>query len=963
MKPLKLTMTAFGPFAGTQIIDFTLLQKQRLFLICGETGAGKTMIFDAIAFALYGSPSGATRKSGDFKSQYAAPDERCQVILEFLLQEQIYSITRSPAQKGLKRDGSEKSISEKAELLLPNGEIITGSKNVNSKIEELIGLKHAQFKQTMMLAQGEFRKLIEANSSEKQDIFSQIFSTKIYASFTKRLEEKKASLNSDLNFSQKSLQQCLSHFIRLGFSELEEYSERWISDTKLQEIITPRITQEQAYLLQLDQEILTLEKQRNTLDLNGAKLLNQQIQQLQDCRGKFEILEQQSSEATAKKQDLSFLEYAVSLLEKEKYILRLKSEKEARQNKIQTLEIQLKSSQEEFQKIEQKYHQIPQLQEQLQQNQLRLSQQETVLENIKKRDSLHSEWNQLNIQQKDLESRSQQLMLQLEKWDYLENRKKIIKLLEWIEELTTLQTEISQIQEQLVNAQKIYQLVYNSFVEGQASLLAERLSPQEPCPVCGSTQHPNLAFSSTKIPSESEVKQAQDNCSNLEQSRNQLEQKQLLLQEKISSATPEILQNKTTKEQREHYLSLLQTEPLELQAISIPNTLLREDIESKLKTVQTALPRLQERCTQLNEQLLSLPEYDKQSLKEQRQELEQTILLTNRTIQEITQSYLKNRSLQDQQSSTLQTTLQLQQEAEKEYQENRNLFLTELKSANFSTYQDYKPYSLRIGEISGMRAWIQQYDAQRLNLINQMENLERAVNGRPSVDLVELEAASKELSDKLHTSFEIKEKTKSFLSQATALRQEFDNIWKEVGHLEQQQDIALLCDVANGKRAHHISFERYILAAYFEDVLQIANIHLQKMSGFRYRLQRMEESKGNTAGLDLEIVDTYTGNRRDVSTLSGGEGFQASLALALGLSDVLQMYSGGITIDTMFIDEGFGTLDEKSLDQVVQTLVALQQTGRTIGIISHVQSLRNYIPAKLKVDRTSLGSHAAFQID
>ena len=767
MRPLKLTLNAFGPFSKKQEIDFETYASDEIFLITGETGAGKTTVFDGICFALYGSASGDARKPSAFQSDHAPMGELCFAELTFRLRGEKYFVRRTPAQRGIKRDGAPKEITPSAELILPDGEVVTGSNAVTERIAQILGLDYRQFKQTTMLAQGEFKQLIEATGKEKQQVFSKIFGTSVYAELTSRLVQEEAALGRETQALQDRIGRCIRELAGYGHGALAVPEAEFMQYRQIEAAVSGTVLLHTEKSRELDAEIAKLEHQKEKLNPESAKKRNEKLERRDSLRREYELLAAKKTEMADAENTLKKLKAVAELSEQEKIILSSKSQMGQRENQIKSLESALLG---------------------------------------------------------------------------LEKQKQALK--------TGEETPgIVQVSSMLDAKKSRYDKLYRDFIDGQAALLSKGLKYGMPCPVCGSKSHPS------------------------------------------------------------------------------PTVHMGGDVtEAGLNAAKADVDKLQAQLVQAKEKL------------------------------ESERFRLKNDY--DTCIARLETQKSNRDELKAIFETRRTEFLKRLKESGFSRYEDYSRAKEQIGGIEALEKDVAAYNEKLLSTSSRLEEIERDTKGQTREDwnlvIDEYEAVSRRLIQLREDRTELG----LMITGSNARLMELRELHAENDEAARKYRIAhKLASLAKGNRT--VSFERYVLASYFDDILKLANIHMQRMTNARYKLKRRDDTVGCTgSGLDMEIIDSYTGKIRDVYTLSGGESFKASLALALGLSGVVQIYSGGVTIDTMFIDEGFGSLDERSLESAVETLVTLKKSGRMVGIISHVAALRDYIPKKLSVRYSPTGSAA-----
>ena len=885
IKPLKLTMVAFGAFVKKTEIDFSVLNKHSLFLITGPTGAGKTTILDAITFALFGEASGETRRTENFKSDYSDLKELCFVKLEFELKNKKYVIERYPKQSKISARKNIVVINSKAKLILEDGEEIIGTDSVNKKIIELLGITYKQFKQIVVLPQGEFKKLLEAKSEDKQDIFRKIFNTDLHEKFCKALLEKTKEIQTKIEKAGQLMLGYINSVDSFGDEELLQIILQFLPNSlnnnkgsvanvnillvKLKE----NIRKNNCKANTIKEKINLLEKSKNDVNekLVWLKIIEEKKLRLKEVEVKINREEKVQQELEAELQ-ITLLKLK-NASEKKDAISNLICEKNDLNNKLEYFK-EIDNLQKEYKTI---YNEKIDIIQQL--NRLMLAEQKIKLKA------------ELNIN-KELYCKFKELINSIDVYCNIFNEYR--------------------------DLEKKYLIEYEKFLAGQAGFLAEKLIDNKPCPVCGSTVHPNKAKALTGTPSEEYVKNLALQAKKLREKLNNTDIKLFesynFIKEKIVEFEEidykDILNNKNRlREILEYYKSCWEVKINEYKNmdINIDGTAI-EAISDDIKKLQNHIIEINVKIESIkgNEEKLKLKIKDLISVKD--------ILKKIDKIDEEINSIEKNYKIEN-----------------ARYQEIRTL-----------VDKNNKEIQLLNDEIKKIKIQLQE-------------------NGKNDITLnkEKLDLELKEIDRQLHNIIEALTKTTAQLNVNIKQYQNIKNITGEYEKLyAKYSDYASLADVASGKNPLRISFERYILASYFQDVINAANVKFSEMTGYRYLLKRKEEKEKNNraSGLDLEIIDNYTGKTRHVNTLSGGESFKASLCLALGLADVVQMYSGGVEIATLFIDEGFGTLDTESLDSAIEALTSLKKNGRLVGIISHVNELKERIPVKLIVKTSKVGS-------
>lgn len=971
MKPLHLTLHAFGPFAGTQEIDFSRLEDRHIFLITGETGAGKTSIFDGMAFALYGNASGQGRRSHTFKSHHAKKEELCWVRFVFSLNGREYDVYRSPRQAAPKRGGGFKDLGEQAELILPGGEVLTGRQEVNGQIAQLLGLDYHQFKQTIMLAQGEFLRLIEANSTQKQEIFSKIFGTDAYGRIADALAQRAAELEKQARSAQGSVSHCVEELARLGHKELDSDSAAFLPYEAVAQTVETECRAQSAQAELVEDQIAALDQERGGLNLEQARRNNQQLARRNELRQKAGELWEQAEEFQAASRRLELLERAEELRRHEELILSTKSTLEQSTRQIEELAPALEQAESRLRGATEEQSRLPQMEarlEELQARELQLGAEQAAHR------ELAAAREELSRTQKRLGElrRLREYLGCLDSAGTYRNRGKLL------EELLGLLRRSGPLQAKCDSAAAEYNALYHRFLEGQAHLLAKELREGAPCPVCGSLHHPLPARSEEEIPGQAEVQKAKAEGDGLLTELQALTLRcgalcRILFQEAGSALDASSLRGE------EERIAALRREAArrEAEAAGSAQALLRETPglcgSREPEEVEQAIGRMEQDAAACRERIgiledsLPGPDGDPaggESYPQQMTDLGRAVAAQKKLAEGCRSRYQEAVSRRDRLCERLESARRHNRSLSEQFGGLRESFVTSLGEKGFQHYEEYRGYAGEMGEIPSLSAFVREYTRAEAELTARLTDLEEATKDLSPVDLEAMEERLSRCEEQLAALREAKGELHAFLTGSRQRLEELERLTAAAG--EQSREYAVsqeLAGLAKGTSAPYVSFERFILASYFDDLIQVANIHFQRMSASRYRLRRREDrSRLRTSGLDLEIIDNYTGMRREVDTLSGGEGFQASLALALGLSSVVQMYAGGVSIEAMFIDEGFGSLDEQSLDSAVKTLLQLEHSGRMVGVISHVAQLRDYIPQKLIVTGSPAGSRAEFSV-
>lgn len=971
MRPIHLRFAAFGPYAGQTDIDFTRFE-DGLFLVCGPTGSGKTTLFDAICFALYAHASGNTRTTDSFKSHYASAEQLCFVEFTFSLEDKIYHIRRIPRQPVYSKRKKEMIESGgTVELTLPNGEVLSG-REANAHIEQLLGLSCEQFRKIVMLAQGEFRRFLDASSKEKQEIFRQIFRTDLYEQFTLRLGTQTDQLERQ---GESARQTSLSMMQQLDCTEDPEL-EQLISASEpspqaVCQHLTQSLAQGQQQLQALEQDASLFEQQLTQLDLEQAQQLWQLFQSRQALNEQLSALHAQSPAIERSRQQLSRLEQLSALLPSYTLLTDCRQRTVQKQQQLKQAHQQLEQHQAILLQAQQDFLQVEVLsakREQLARDSQQISQQIAQSKRLSQlQQSLVQEQQQLEKAKRSvvlcrlLLQRAEQnaSCQQLQKAQQL--HRQVALLYQQLEQVEMKKKQLETCRRQLEQAQ-------------MAAQLAQDLQEGSPCPVCGAVHHPQPAKWLEDRPVEPQQLEALE-AQRLELFGQLSSQKALLAQlmEALpAAANPDELS--ALKAQLEDSLSRLQQQIEQLipaAKVSQPRYFDREYLSNQI------LPMQQQEAS--HQRALELLHQEQAALAEQlgianlqpfngAEQLEEQLMQMNRQQSQLSQQ-IRQYTERYQQAST--RGAQLEQQHAQLTEDTQVLqcqlaaletdFSQQLHAQQLDTEADFLALRSQLEQIPLLKQQIEQHSAQLLSCSVKLSQLNEQIGNRTPPDLDALREQHSAVSSQL-------EQTRTQLRQLSQRQALNNRLMQGIQQLSEQLEqlgkeyelVGGLHRLCSGKNPQRLSFESFVLTSYFEQIVAAANLHLWQMSMGRYQLLRKKErSRGNTSsGLDLEIMDSYTGLPRHVSTLSGGESFETSLALALGLAEVVQQNAGGIQIQTMFVDEGFGSLDPQSLDSAIQTLTGLREEGRLVGIISHVPQLYERIPTRIVVTPSINGSSA-----
>lgn len=941
MRPEKLTISAFGPYADRTEIDFSRLGDSGLYLITGDTGAGKTTIFDAITFALYGQASGQVRDSAMFRSKYADTATETFVELVFSYQGKKYQVFRSPEYMAPKKRGTGLTLRKaEAQLIYPDErQPVTKARDVTRAIEELLGLDYEQFTQIAMIAQGDFQKLLLAGTVQRGEIFRQIFHTGIYQQVQLKLKEAAQSRYKEYDEMRRSIAQYLDgvKLRQREGTEAEEFAElkKGKFEGKLErslEILKSFIDQgekRESELLkqeqEVDQKIRTME---NMLHLSAQKRNLEQKKDL--ARKQLEQL-------------LPDLEKASG--EAEKY-------KDADQ-KCEALGILIREKQEQLKK----YQVLEQLKKELDEIRMQLKKCRAGQEaNIRQEQQLHKDMEQLKKERSLLENSQLDLQKAITEREKRTQRKSELNGLETeMREFKSLyeatkeqQKKYQAAYEKAQQQSEYYQQIFHSFLDAQAGILAQELKENEPCPVCGSLSHPHPRIISkgrtvtSEILDNEKIKLDKLEKISADQSleAGKLKERSNASWKQIVSGAEELLAEfqEFRKETKNGNGQAGDFRTVWKQMILMINRE-KEQCENLLTESDRKIREAEENTKrkQKVEKLLENLEKEKDILQEKKNscDREQTGLTTKASENE------------KQQKNAAEEIRQVHPEAgkevlEKEIREKQQEYI-DLKENSRKMKETFERFQAEKARITST---IKTLDEQQKEIGEIREDEIREQYTESTMQKTELAEKRKELFSIQSGNLEIFRKVQKRKEEMTKAEAEY--VWMKN-----------LSDTANGNLngKAKIELETYIQMAYFDRILRRANVRFMTMSSGQYELKRQEQSENRKekAGLDLNVIDHYNGTERSVKTLSGGESFQASLSLALGLSDEIQASAGGIRLDSMFVDEGFGSLDEEALSQAVKALSSLADGHRMVGIISHVAELKDRIENKIIVTKQCSG--------
>lgn len=1048
MRPIKLTMCAFGPYASIQEIDFTLLKDKNIFVISGPTGAGKTTIFDAITYAIYGKASGTLREQdNNLRSDFAKDDVITYVELEFELHSKKYYIKRIPNQrkKKVKGEGFTEQTAYAEFKDLTDNITVAGIKDVDIKINEVMGIDYNQFRQLVMLPQGEFKKLLVANSKEKGEILGKIFNTEEFLKIQYKLNDmakelylkadnygKEIATNIDnIDYQENEKLKTLIDCENMNIKDIQEQLKEYIAEDKTQKN-------------SIDNNMKVLEVKIDNIKkkLAVAEDINAKIKMKEKIEAEGETLKSKKASVDLLKQKLKKAQNASEIKTEEQIYLNRKNELEVRKQEENKIQERIKESAEKLKQSEEEYKiqenksgereellkeilRFKSYYDKVQNYEDSLTKLKKLNEDLKKyKEAKKSASDKL----KSAEANSKEFLDKLNevhKADvefvkvsaYIENKKsaklKLGKMLIQLQNIDRIREECIIAREENKKYESLYktekkefEVLQNDFIKGFASKMAESLKEGEPCPVCGSIHHIKIIHSDvSNIPSEEDVKRKSEKVEIIlkkyndasatfeakkaegiaekkivdsmkeELSQSVDEKFNTLEKEKLTQFTKEIL-DKAENEIKEYSVRYKK-----LSAQKDLKDSINKEYEENNKDIEREKLKIEDLNSKYTEIFGEVQGFNK-LIDEMKNELPENIRTEEKLklkIGSLKTSYDKmEKELEDsrknlqnckmENSNLIHNGESLNKEKEKaqgNYSTAYESYIKKIKCMDFKDEDEFLSYKMPAQKIQGLSDEISDYNEKVRFNMDRYEAVKKELLGKSKIH-------TEDLKDNL---LKIEEEKKNILKNSTKLyarivhnKKISDNILKinskKLKIEEKYKVVGQLSNIANGKNSQKLTFERYVLSAYFDEIISAANIRFAKMTDYRYEMKRIKvKGKGQgQSGLEIEVLDNYTGRYRHIKTLSGGESFKASLSLALGLSDVVQSYAGGISLDTMFIDEGFGTLDNDSLDNAIECLVELKNTGRLVGIISHVQELKERMDAALEVTSGLSGSTAKFII-
>ncbi|MBT2570639.1 SMC family ATPase [Planococcus sp. ISL-110] len=1021
MRPLKLKMTAFGPYKNTEEIDFADLQGNQLFVISGSTGSGKTTIFDGICFALYGSASGSDRsESRNLRSDFADDATHTCVEMEFEIHGTTYRILR---QMGHVKKGNKSATGERYEFFERIGD---GEKpcverqivsEINRRIEEILGLTQNQFSQIVMLPQGEFRKLLTSETDNKEEILRKIFKTEPYKLISERLKQKKDAAAKIFEGEQHELN---SHIHRIT-SWLPE------RDSELFDVLGREHVNINQVLAGLEKETdyykekISLDEQQyqtayqlhadKMTAYHEAKKWNDRFGELDAKKQQLERLEQQQQHYKEKETALQLAERASYIAGIENLFHDLRTNDHEKSELLKAAIRQQEQSEQAKVSAEQAFIE----QQKLQGERDNLREQVIYLEKLlpaiqeldRKKGDLEllgkaaqlsenrlkqgeEEWIIQKGEKQQLDERIAELEVVLESSD--ETQQKLSAVTEKsriVGEYISLKQQRQQ-QQAIQEAKKkafeqsdlSYRQLETQWFANQAQILAAHLHDGEACPVCGSLDHPGTGLETEEqAVSKEQVEAAKSDFDRVDEEYRNASAKLFALQEQLENKEKELANldlDATQTEEQSHGLEqtkLRLTEQIKeqqaaklelrkwkeqlavcsrrIEQLEQSKRGLAEEVQQQQSSYQTATAIFENELAAVPENLRELPvlKQQQQQAASRKQKLEQSWTSAQEQFQKSKEQLASALVSVQHAKDTAEEIAEKRQRAQQQFAEA-------LAKSSFDSEEAYQQAKMADAAFTALKKEILEYNQTRHTLLQQVSELEELLAAQSRKDLSQAETALAELKGAYEQALAERNRSRDFERAGRGLIDSIHGVIEKALVAEKTLNrVADLHDMIRGQNGLKISFERYLQIEYLEQIILSANERLKNLSNGQFHLIRSDrqEARGKQSGLGLDVYDAYTGQTRDVKTMSGGEKFNASLCLALGMADVIQSFQGNVSIDTMFIDEGFGSLDEESLNKSIETLIDLQKSGRMIGVISHVQELKAAIPAILEVEKSKEG--------
>lgn len=935
MRPLILKMSAFGSYAAETTVDFRLLGSQGIYLIAGDTGAGKTTIFDAITFALYGEASGSARGAEMFRSQYAAPDTATYVELTFLFQEKEYHIRRNPEyERPAKKGGGMTRQSADAELKKPDGSIVCKATAVTQAVIELFGLTREQFSQIVMIAQGDFLKLLLSSTKERSAIFRDLFHTGLYLSWQEKLKNEAKQLHDHYDELLASIRQygsdilCEPDTAQAGvFSELTLRLQRegLAPVPELLDCLKTSLDADGAQEKDLQEELAQLEQRQTQIgkQLGQAQAAQQAQEQLRQVLVSLEVLrpklQEKETALQAAQQEAAACEQLAAQIREDETALERLVQREKLAGELTAFEAALQQRQAGRSAAEKQLEQLQVQQQAIQEELTGLGQPEVALA-------------QQQAEQAQNQRRQEELQQLRGLLGQIEAERR---------ELQRQQAQYLQLQELFTLAQQKQTALDTAFLNEQAGILAGTLQENMPCPVCGSRMHPSPAIPAGDAPTREQLEEAKLQAQNAHEKAEEQSRRAAVQKEKCEQLTG-------------FAQKLLKAQP-EFAAFY-------HEMQEKQNTGESTITRYLRFCEDLLQQTTEAGrklQADGIQLQRLQQKKEELIQRQEKAALQLTRLQQALQKAVQELASAQTARTQKQEELARFDADGRYRCREEILQSRQEKQLRKKSLEEKLAAVTQET---QRLRTQLQQLQGQQESLEKQQTEQGQQTIPELEEQLAGLSEQHRMRLTVREQLSHRMTNNSRVLEKLVQQQEAAAQIEERWGmVKSLSDTANGTLSgkDKILLETYVQMTYFDRIIARANIRFFIMSGGQYDLVRSKEADNlkSISGFELHVMDHFNNTERSVRTLSGGEAFEASLSLALGLSDEIQALSGGIRLDTMFVDEGFGTLDEDALQQAIRALQELSCDNRLVGIISHVDSLRDRIEKQIIVSKD--GTHGS----
>lgn len=932
MRPILLKMSAFGPYAGNTIIEFDKLGDRGLYLICGDTGAGKTTIFDAICYALYGEASGKLRDASMLRSKYADNATPTEVELLFLHNDKEYRVIRNPEYyRPSKRGEGLTKQPQDASLYMPDGSVISKAKDVNKAIEELLSLNCDQFFQISMIAQGSFRELLISDTNKRQAIFRELFKTGFYLKLQDKLAEERKEISNSVSDSKKSIEQ----YVRDIMVDKDDVLSIDVENAKAGLMLTEGV-------IELLDALIKKDEADAADNENKLNIVNDELEKINSSIGIIEnAIKTRDSrdeltleyEAKAPLEEIANKEYEAAkkaLSDKDEYLRQLSviETEIGKYNSIVEIEKTVKNYSDE---LKAKSEKLTSLSEDKEKTENELKSLKLEFEELKN----------VGVSIEEYKNRLEKIDKSIEELNEL--KKDYKQYLNANEELAMLIAGYKEDNDEFLRLRNIYEHKEQAFRDGQAGILASTLTDGDKCPVCGSTTHPDKAKLSDDIPSEAELNQAKDEAD--------------AAREKVNKGSSQLGSKRT-------YIDLIKEQLIKkagalfkgsFENLSINGAgdadLCIDNLESEISSSEFEITTARNECASLLHAEKEKEERKKEiedtlipDSEEKLKTAEESIASLNVGIAGIEAGIAENNN----KSLEIKNSLTFRNKSEAENKK------TELLSVIDSVQKEYESKEKFRNSIHD----------EVTTLKSTIESLNKSLEGIEITDITNKKEMKASLEDNRN---ELIKKIQDERTRISANKNVLSNITDTAERVKETEKklswITALSKTANGDLSgkEKIKLETYIQTTYFDRIIRRANLRFMEMSAGQYELKRQKVANDirGQSGLELIVTDHYNGTERSVKTLSGGESFMASLSLALGLSEEVQSSAGGVSVDTLFVDEGFGTLDSDSLDLAYKALTNVSEGNRLVGIISHVAELRNKIDNQIIVKKEKSGGSVA----